>query len=63
MTDKEFDATCDLVAIMRTDLKVIHKALAAMIELGYSFEETQMAMNIILKDLMSLRPKNERNHQ
>jgi Holliday junction resolvasome RuvABC DNA-binding subunit len=57
MTDKEFDAILDLVAIMRTDLRVVHKALAAMTELGYSAEETQTAMNTISKRMMRLRPE------
>lgn len=47
MTDRESDAIRELMALLRSDFTVIAKVLAAMIERGYTAEETQAAVNAI----------------
>lgn len=47
MTDRESDAVRELMALLRSDFTVVAKVLAAMIERGYTAEETQGAVNAI----------------
>jgi len=47
MTGREFDATRDLMNVLRSDIPTVAKVLAAMTERGYTAEETQEAINAI----------------
>lgn len=49
MTDREFDAIRELMAVLRSDLGTVAKVLAAMIERGFTAKETQFAINEIAK--------------
>ena len=49
MTDREFDAIRELITVLRSDFGAVAKVLAAMIERGFTAEETQFAINEISK--------------
>ena len=49
MTDRESDAIRELMAVLRSDFGTVAKALSAMIERGFTAEETQAAINEIAK--------------
>ena len=45
MTDREHEAIRALLTIMRRDMSTIAKVLAAMVELGFTADEVQEAVN------------------
>jgi len=47
MTDRESDAIRCAMNIMRTDMKTISAVLTAMIDHGFTEEETQAAVNAV----------------
>lgn len=44
MTEREADAIRELMAVLRSDFGTMAKVLAAMIERGFTAEETQAAL-------------------
>ena len=49
MTDREFDAIRELMAVLRSDIGTVAKVLAAMTERGFTAEEAQFAINEIAR--------------